>query len=129
VLPKLKAALSHSTTAARGGGSSSDVSAAHEACANIVAAHEVVVQSPHFGKVHKYKSLNTPCDICLVQVWGELAIMFISLLSSVYPQPASPSLQDAAAADASPLKHALFSLFSQVLDVNHNCHQPPLSHR
>jgi hypothetical protein len=52
-----------------------------------------------------------------LQVWGELAIMFISLLSSVYPQAASPSLQDAAAADTSPLKHALFSLFSQVLDV------------
>jgi hypothetical protein len=72
--------------------------------------------------------INTPFDVCLLQVWGELAIMFISLLSSVYPQAASPSPQDAAAADASPLKHALFSLFSQVLDVMHHCHQPPLSH-
>jgi hypothetical protein len=50
ILPKLRAALSLACDAARaaaGGGAA----AAYEACANVVAAYEVIFDSPHVGKV------------------------------------------------------------------------------
>jgi len=67
----------------------------------------------------------------LLQAWGDIAIVFISLLSSLYPQASSPAAAAtavsaaAAAGDAAataavasaPLKHALFSLFSRAIDV------------
>ncbi len=52
LLPKLKMALSVTADAARSNSSSSTaVSAGFEACANVVASYEVIVESPHAGKV------------------------------------------------------------------------------
>ena len=69
----------------------------------------------------------------LIQAWGELAIFFISLTTLLYPQPAQPLV--AAAADAAPLKHALFSLFERALEVpqntliaRHNTNTAPCCH-
>ncbi len=51
-----------------------------------------------------------------IQAWRSLAIFFISLLSLLYPQQVSSQPQ-VAAADAAPLKHALFLLFDRALEV------------
>ncbi len=54
LLPKMKAVLSHATNSIRAEGSGGKDSAAsdgYEACANVVASYEVIIESPHVGKV------------------------------------------------------------------------------
>ena len=61
LLPKMKAVLSIATDAARSG-SSSAASDGYEAVANVVASYEVIVESPHVGKVIS----DVRCILCHV---------------------------------------------------------------